>query len=73
MKHGVPILPVVLHGPTEIWPRGQLAPFGGTVTIDVLPEVVVTDKSPKAIRMTADQLRESYSQALIKPTSEENR
>ena len=60
----VPILPVVLHGAAEIWPRGHLAPFGGTVMIDVLPEFLVSDGTPENIRMIADQLREDYFTAL---------
>ena len=60
----VPILPVVLHKTTEIWPRGYLAPFGGTVIIDILPELVISDGTPEGIRQTADQLRHTYQVAL---------
>lgn len=60
----VPILPIVLHKTTEIWPRGYLAPFGGTVIIDVLPEFTLTDGTSEGIRQTADQLRHDYQTAL---------
>ena len=60
----VPILPIVLHRTTEIWPRGYLAPFGGTVIIDVLPELLISDGTSDGIRQTADQLRTDYQVAL---------
>ena len=60
----VPILPIVLHKTAEIWPRGYLAPFGGTVIIDVLPEFMITDGTPEGIRQAADQLRADYQVAL---------
>jgi putative phosphoserine phosphatase/1-acylglycerol-3-phosphate O-acyltransferase len=63
----VPILPIVLHGAAEIWPRSQLAPLRGAVTIDVLPEFLVSGETPESIRVSADQLREMYLATLTTP------
>ncbi len=66
-----PILPVVLHGASIIWPRGQVAPNkGGTVVIDVLPEVRVTNGSPEGLRLAADALRAGYLAALERGPSD---
>jgi 1-acyl-sn-glycerol-3-phosphate acyltransferase len=60
----VPILPLVIHGSAQIWPRGQIAPDGGTVIVDILPEVYVEAGDPHALRALADKLRDAYSNAL---------
>ena len=61
---GAPIHPVVLHGCTTVWPMGKFAPIPGTVTIDVLPPMNVTDGSPEGLNAAADRLRGYYADAL---------
>ena len=61
---GVPIVPVVLHGCTTVWPMGKFAPTPGTVTIDVLPPMHVSDGSPEGLNAAANTLREQYATAL---------
>ncbi len=60
----VPILPIVLHGYADIWPRRELAPRPGTAVVDVLPEYVLTSTEPETLRVAADSLREAYQDAL---------
>ena len=59
-----PILPIVFHHAAEVWPREYLAPIGGTVTVDILPEFVLTDGTPDGFRGAADKLREDYQASL---------
>ena len=61
---GVPIIPLVLHGCTTVWPMGKFAPIPGTVTVDVLPPLHVTDGSPEGLSAAAHTLRERYEKAL---------
>jgi 1-acyl-sn-glycerol-3-phosphate acyltransferase len=60
-----PILPLVLHNSAAIWPRGQIAPNGGTVIIDALPEVHMPAGDSDALRSQADALRTLYQKALL--------
>ena len=59
---GVPILPVVLHNHFALWPQGQLAPTPGTVWIDTLAPIFITEDDDA--RAIADDLRTRYERAL---------
>ncbi|MCO4763646.1 MAG: 1-acyl-sn-glycerol-3-phosphate acyltransferase [Myxococcales bacterium] len=60
----VPILPVVLHDHTTLWPYGRIAPHEGVAVIDVLDPIQLTSTDPEALRGAADSMRQRYEQAL---------
>lgn len=61
-----PIVPIVLHGSKQLWPRNQRHCNRGRVTVRVLPEQPsgADDASPEAIRARAEHLHAMYAEAL---------
>ena len=60
----VPVLPIVIYGSARLWPRSQLAPSAGQVTIDVMPEFMVNAGDTETLRTIANTLRERYLEVL---------
>ncbi len=61
-----PIVPLVLHGTRELWPRWQKQCNPGVVTVRMLPEQPsgAEDASAEAIHARADRLYRLYAQTL---------
>jgi 1-acyl-sn-glycerol-3-phosphate acyltransferase len=59
-----PLVPLVLYGPSLLWPRAQLSCRSGTVTVRALPAIYPAEQQPAAFRASADALRERYVQHL---------
>ncbi len=61
---GVPILPIVLHRHSALWPHGRLAPHRGEAIIDVLEPFHVRGLENDSLRDDAIELRRRYAEAL---------
>lgn len=60
----IPVLPVVFHGCSTVWPLGQFAPDAGTVRITTLPERLIKAGDHEALRAVADATRAEMAEAL---------
>lgn len=61
---GADIVPVVIDGAAEVWPRDRSFCWGGTVKIRVLEPIPHAELTARGVRATADELRLRYARDL---------
>lgn len=59
-----PLVPLVLYGPSILWPRSQLSCRAGTVTVRTLPTIYPAKMTQEQFRASADRLRDQYKHHL---------
>jgi 1-acyl-sn-glycerol-3-phosphate acyltransferase len=63
--NGVPVLPIVVQGAFELWPKTKFFPQPGTIQLHILPEIDTKDWSPNDLegpmKMVRDQMKEEYA------------
>lgn len=61
---GADILPVVIDGAAEVWPKEKHYCWGGTVKIRVLEPITHAELMERGVRAIADDLQERYARDL---------
>lgn len=61
---GADIVPLVIDGAAEVWPRDKNYCWGGTVKIRLLEPIPHADLMERGVRAVADDLRERYARDL---------
>lgn len=64
MASGAPIVPVIIHGAYELWPRHRWGAYPGTVRIRILPPVDTRELTPETLPGFADALHARYTAEL---------
>ena len=64
VQSGAPIVPLVTHGVTAVWPRGAKCSVAGEVRIELLPIISSEGRTADDVRAMADGLRAAYLRAL---------
>lgn len=61
-----PLIPLVIHGAHQVWPRKRWSSRGGTIAIQVLPAIYPAAMQPADFRASAASLRDRYVEELGK-------
>ncbi len=65
-----PIMPLVMHGPQQLWPRNRLSCRGGTVTVRQLPSIDLSQVDESDFRDVAEDLHRTYRETLAAMSAE---
>jgi putative phosphoserine phosphatase/1-acylglycerol-3-phosphate O-acyltransferase len=73
LQSQAPIVPLVIFGAYDVWPRGSWYSRGGRIHVRAHPRVSLDNVAESELRASADALREFYEKALRAGVTGDNR